>query len=195
MGRLGFPPPPVASIPALRASSELFGLKTHSQHRPGRDHALYFVRDGRDALISYAYYVHEWLYQQSREQITPEQLTQTLHDLLLDPDPDIGSWSDNVSAWHAQPDVAVIPFSQLITRPIETITAALDRFGLPYTRLPVDPPTFPELRGKVPSFFRAGRIGDWRDRFPAKLLPLFWERHGDTMRRLGLVEWETASAG
>lgn len=195
MGRLGFPEPREADVPSLRAAPELVGLKTHSRQRPGPDPGLYFVRDGRDALVSYAFYVHERLKQRPRGGITSAQFTETLRNLLLDPDPDFGSWSDNVKAWLPRSDVVVIPFAELIARPIETLTAALDRCGLSYTRLAAQPPTFQQLRDKDPNFFRLGRSGNWRTEFPTELLPLFWERNGDMMRRLGFDDAELASVG
>ena len=182
VSKLGLEPPPVASVAEAAQMPRLFGLKTHSQHRPTSDPAIYFVRDGRDAIVSYAYYVHERLEQRSRESITPEQIATTIEHLLVDPDPDYGSWSANVDAWTSRPNVAVIPFTTLIADPVESLAAALDQLGLSYSRTGAQPPTFNEMQSKVPSFFRSGSNRRLEEHLPARpaaaLLGAAWPHDG-----------------
>ena len=185
ISRIGLQRPVTGSIAELSARLELLALKTHSRHRLTADPTLYLVRDGRDALLSYAHFVYTFVQKQPLESLTREQLVRILRGLLLGSDPDYGSWSENVRSWITRPGVAVIQFRDLIANPVPVVGEALARVDCPRPLLCSDVPTFAQLRAQVPQFFRDGRNDQWRTAFPPELLPVFLERHGSLLAELG----------
>ncbi len=185
VSKLGLQPPVQGSIAELSARPELLALKTHSLERLTSDPALYLVRDGRDALLSYACYIHTHVQREPLETLTREKLVQRLRSLLLRNDPTYGSWSENVRTWSARPDVAVIPFHELIARPVAVVDAALQRLGCARPVLDSSVPTFKDLHSRAPQFFRSGRHDQWRTEFPPELQAQFLERHGPLLSELG----------
>jgi hypothetical protein len=168
-----------------QAAPELFFAKTH--HLPEEDKlpAVYLVRDGRDALVSYAHYVLHHDRGIAPEEVDPQQFRQTLHDLILETRSPFGTWGSNVDAWMDREDVVTLRFEEFVRDPVAESRRAFAALRLPIAWNGQSPPTFGELHEKSPTFFRRGRIGGWQDEFPADLLPLFWEKFGSQMRRLG----------
>jgi hypothetical protein len=183
--RLGLPPAPALDLESVAAADEMFFAKTH--RLPGPDHhpALYLVRDGRDALVSYAHYTLHFDRGLPPESVTPTLLYRMMADLLRESHSSYGTWSANVAAWLARPDTAVLRFEELIARPVESLRGALARLGLELPAAHAAVPTFDELHALEPQFFRSGRVGAWRDELPPELLDLFWELNGDAMLRAG----------
>jgi hypothetical protein len=98
-----------------------------------------------------------------------------------------GGWGPNVLAWQQRKSpTATIRYEDLVADPatvIETAMAALCK--RPPIRCGASMPSFDELHGLMPLFFRRGRIGGWRDEMPGTIQELFWERHRQAMVRLG----------
>lgn len=162
-------------------------MKTHNL--PQDDFpAIYLVRDGRDALVSYAHYILEY----AREVPKHEQPAQYIETLagLIETDPQFGSWSDNVRAWIARSGhTVVVKFEDLIKAPIEHLHRAMEEVGYQAPNIESTPiPTFSELHKKVPDFFRKGQVGSWYEEMPAELHERFWQRHGEVMLKLGYGE-------
>ncbi len=172
-----------ASLEQLAASEEKFVLKTHDMP-PDDSPALYLVRDGRDAYVSYAHYVMKY------GQPQWSRLQRQTHDNMLKKlivDNPFGGWSANVLAWTQRTaPTAVIRFEDLIADPVGSVREGLAKIDfLP----PEDPnarvPDCEELRQKFPAFYRKGQMGSWREEMPPRTQILFWERHGDAMRQMG----------
>ena len=88
--------PSEIGLPEMAAAPEQFFVKTHEL--PGEDSwpAIYLVRDGRDALVSYAHYV---LKQQGIPPYgSPELFLEILRELIVSTG-HFGGWGPHVLAW------------------------------------------------------------------------------------------------
>ncbi len=184
-------PPPVLPCPdwadrplaEVMADPRTFSLKSHYLlHETGLP-AVYLVRDGRDALVSYARFTPA-----HGPEISPEQFRKNLIRKITVPGGHYGHWSENVRAWIRRPRTCVLRFEEFIERPLESVQHAIDTLQLPIRIGQGEVPTFEELQATYPDIFRRGKVGSWQDEFPADLLPLFWEHHGEMMRELGYAE-------
>ncbi len=166
---------------ALHADAANHFLKTHdlpSDNSP----AIVLVRDGRDAVVSFAHFVLKT--EQSIEHATTELFESTLKDIIRGDR--FGGWSHNVKAWvdHAG-TASVVRYEDLIVNPVEIATASVSRLGIQPKFKESHVPSFAELHASVPWFFRKGKQGGWREEMPPRLLELFLELHGETLVRLG----------
>ncbi len=186
-------PSPAAPTPewAQRPLAEVvadpnpYAIKSHCVVHDTNLPAVYLVRDGRDAMVSYARFAP--LY---GKDIPPEQFRKNLVQRINYTGGRYGGWSENVAAWTNRPNTCVLSFSDLIQNPVESVQKAIDTLQLPIRILNTHVPTFEELQAKNPELYRRGKAGSWRDEFPADLLPLFWEKHGEMMRKLGYKDDE-----
>jgi hypothetical protein len=160
-------------------------VKTHELPGADGDPAIYIVRDGRDALVSYAHFTLAFNREPAAGPVTPELFRQTLRNLVLESRSAFGSWSLNVDAWTARPNTAVVRYEDLLADPIGVADGALAALGLRLRPVSDAITPFDELRQVDPKFFRRGAQGAHRDEFPADLLDLFWTHNEATMTRLG----------
>lgn len=159
-------------------------VKTHDL--PSDDYpAVYLVRDGRDALVSHTHYHLEYdLKLPSEEQ--QARFDETLR-MLIETDVSFGGWSNNVNAWtnRTAPTVTV-KYESLIRHPLATVQKALSKLQYPTPPLmSKQSASFTELKQIEPKFFRKGKAGSWRAEMSPELQELFWEKHGETMQKLG----------
>lgn len=170
-------------LEAMQASPDTWYVKSHelpSDDRP----ALYLVRDGRDALVSYAHFILETADPSGRGRSLAEVLTQ-----LVLRDRYFGGWGPHVDAWSGRrAPTALLKFEQLVTAPDPRplVADALAKIGVS------DPgpgdgeiPDFAALQRAQPRNFRRGQIGAWRREMPTSLAWAFWKRHGPVMERMG----------
>lgn len=161
---------------------------------------VYIVRDGRDSVVSSA---HHTLDLGKSEKSFDEVLEEII---LARNDSYFGGWSKNVLQWIPKSSI-VIRFEDLIKDPI----ACCERLR-PYLDLPEPDldklPSFEDLKFGLPKYggggggrripealkrkrvqisFRRGKVGGWKDDMSEKSLALFWNHHGETMRRLGYM--------
>lgn len=159
-------------------------VKTHEL--PGQDAypAIFLVRDGRDALVSYAHFI--LAYERPAPSSDPVAFRQTLHDLIVQDD-SFGGWSANVLGWSSRPATTVVKFEDLVRDPLPTVRRALAAIGLTPdgAACAAAVPTFEELRARIPQFFRRGQVGAWQTEMPEALHDLFWQRHRRAMERFG----------
>jgi hypothetical protein len=171
------------SLAEMSRRDDRYIVKTHDM--PADDYpAIYLVRDGRDALLSHARFVHDY----DRVSANPNGYYGTLRQLIETPP--FGGWSGNVTAWtNRRASTVVVKFEELIAAPLHELRRSMSAIGceLPEIRS-TDPASFKELHRKIPQFFRSGRIGAWREELPDHLHALFWHRHGDAMRRIGYTD-------
>lgn len=174
-----------ASIPELEKSVETYFIKTHELPADNNP-AIYIVRDGRSALLSYAWFsltINEGI---SDQEVSKEMLQARLHDMVVT-DSYYAGWSGHVDAWTSRKALtSIVHFEQLIVKPIETTRNALVQLGLSLEVTPDARPvrSFEELHAIEPRFFRSGRTDSWKSEMPEKLHRLFWIRHGNTMTRM-----------
>lgn len=160
-----------ADYDELRASPEVHLVKTHNQRRPPvlpGDPAIYLVRDGRDATVSFAR-------MQAEKSGQFEDEVRAL--VLRSAETGVGGWGHNVLSWLAKPDPAhaVLRYEDLIADPLEAVREAIGRV-LPKAEPVVGAsvPSFAELQQVDAGFFRRGRTGSHRDELPAGLHELYW---------------------
>src|SRR5262245_47202585 len=77
------------------APSGVYGVKTHGL--PGADNhpAVYIVRDGRDALVSYAHFALTYSYNFAPADIMTEQVRQMIGNLIRESRSNYGTWAEN----------------------------------------------------------------------------------------------------
>lgn len=173
---------PESAIKKLRLSTNHWILKTHHLPDHEEDHAIYLVRDGRDSVVSYAWYVLMKIHKLKKNEISRDLYLSTLRNLILEPDSPFGSWGENVIAWTQRPNTVIVRFEHLIQFPLKQISDALDSIGIEYTKRDQDAlPSFVKLQVQKPQHFRQGKIGTWRDDMSDECHKLFWEINGEAM--------------
>ena len=108
----------------LLLSKELYFRKTHGLPEEDDDNpAIYLVRDGRDALVSYARFaIHDQ--EDLTEPMNDGFYLATLQHMITSNDY-FGGWSQNVEAWmNRKTPTAVVKFEDLITSPLPTLQRA-----------------------------------------------------------------------
>ncbi len=176
------------SLAEARDSPAVHFVKTHRRRSDDvaeTDRALYLVRDGRDALVSFA---------RQRAEGDPRRYCAELEALILRRHGGTAGWGGNVLSWLPPPDaestapVVVIRFEDLVADPVGVVTGALRRVApdLAVSDTPVVP-TFDQLHQEDPGFFRRGVTGTHRDELPTDLEELFWSipDNRTAMSRLG----------
>jgi hypothetical protein len=176
------------SLAEMRDSSDVHFVKTHRRRDYDVcdvDAALYLVRDGRDALVSFA---------RQRSEDAPERYHDALRALIDRHTGGTASWGQNVLSWlHPAeparlPKIGLMRFEELTQDPIAAVTNAVNRVApdLPQ-RAEVTLPAFDELQQIDGGFFRRGVVGTHREEMTAELEELFWsyEDNRDGMERLG----------
>jgi hypothetical protein len=172
------------TLEEVTAAPDVWIVKTHEMPQ-GDDHpAIHVVRDGRDALVSYAHFI---LYTESRIEIGADRdaFLRILEQLVLS-DAHFGGWSRNALAWQQRARTVSIRYEDLLVSPGDLIGAALASFGQSVRVKPSSSlPNFENLHDEFPWFFRKGKIGTWRTEMPEALHNLFWECHGEAMTKFG----------
>lgn len=170
------------TLQSLAASDQYYFLKTHEM--PLEDYpALYVVRDGRDALVSYTHFALD--HQGVSKVIKRLRYGRKLQNLIQSDF--FGGWSGNVEAWaNRSTPTAIMKFEDLVKDAPGTLRKALRQ--LDYLQPEADNPDLPDfdtLHQANPQIFRKGQVGSWREDMPDKLHKLFWERHGEAMDLMG----------
>lgn len=172
-------------LPELARDARIHIVKTHAM--PQEDYpAIYLVRDGRDAIVSYARHLRHTGYFGSGQ----DQLDTIRH--LIESSESYGGWSGNVQAWsRRRTPTVLVRFDDLIANPVDELRRSIAAIGLsPAETGARTPPSFGDLHKLDPQFFSKGRTGAWLDEMPPELHRLFWRRHGDAMRALGFRDGE-----
>jgi sulfotransferase family protein len=162
------------SLSDMRADVEPYFVKTHRQRDADvdeDDRAICLVRDGRDALVSWA---------RQASEVDPKTYEDELRSKILRVSTaGTGSWGTNVLSW-LRPTAAhrvVLRYEDLIRDPYAAVTPILATVA---PALAVRPeaaiPSLDELRGHDDLFFRRGRTGSHQDELPTELQQLFWSR-------------------
>ncbi|MEM0980132.1 MAG: glycosyltransferase [Cyanobacteria bacterium P01_H01_bin.58] len=175
------------SLQEMRDSSEIFFVKTHDLPCD-QSPAIYLIRDGRDASLSYLKYIRSY----EKDYADDKTDTQILHTLIAGKD-SFGGWSNNVLAWiqRTAPTV-VVRFEYLINHPnpksvVEYVFQKLELNSfLPDKN--ENPPSFEELQQAEPTFFSSGQVGKWQTDMPKETQQLFWECHGYAMHKVGYLQ-------
>ena len=186
--------PRVRTMEQVIASDEPVMLKTHERPDADTFPAVYVLRDGRDAMVSYTHFALTVTKQTPAEAITPELFRTTMHDLLAEEQSPYGSWGENVTAWAARPATVVVRYEDMVRDPGGEVDRALATIGCRAPRVSDGVPTFDGMKKEDARLVRRGQPGSWKDEFPPELLPLFWKRNGAVMRRFGYTDGEMKAA-
>ncbi len=173
-------------LPAFAISPEIHVVKTHEL--PEEDYpAIYLLRDGRDAIVSYTHFLLTNVQKIPIEHQAP-YFEKTMRTVIKG-QAGFGRWSTHVEAWTTRKSqTAILRYEDLITRPVECIREAIVKLHLNLTEIgKINLPTFDELKQKEPNDYRRGQIGSWQDEMPERLRRLFWRYHGKTMIRQGYM--------
>ena len=113
-------------VGALLADSRMHFVKTHDLAREDNCPAIVLVRDGRDAVVSYAHFVLKT--EHGIDRPGKDLFEATLEEIITSDA--FGGWSANVNAWidRVGPGRA-IHYEDLIKDPINIAVAALRRSG------------------------------------------------------------------
>jgi len=169
-------------VKLLSADRHPHFVKTHGLPENDDFPAIVIVRDGRDAMVSYAYFVLKT--ERKIEQPDRGLVESTLQDLILEDR--FGGWSRNEEAWiNRVGRDNIIRYEDLIENPAEISIDALKRLDLSAAATVSTPPSFQKLHESVPWFFRKGHVGGWREEMPVHLQEMFFERHGHMLIELG----------
>ncbi|WP_084669071.1 glycosyltransferase [Spirulina major] len=180
---VGYQPLPM-SQEKMQNASELFFIKTHelpSDQSP----AIYLVRDGRDALVSYAHYI----FANYPEQICDRTFDQVLRDLVISSN-HVSGWSGHVLTWtQRQAPTIILRFEYLIQHPHpqDIIHYALQRLNINQDIISQDAkiPEFKDSKKEYLSYFRNGQVGQWLTEMPMDIQAEFWKKHGYAMQKMG----------
>jgi hypothetical protein len=166
----------------LRRRVEPCFVKTHEL--PSDDApALCLVRDGRDALVSYAHFVRNYEPAMGQRYSFEEALR-----ILTESRDHFGGWSANVRAWRARSaggPTVWLRYEDLVSEPLGQLEAAMRRVGVEIQPTGAPPVTFDDLHRRWPEFFRTGRPGAWRQEMSEELHELFWVHHHEPMHWFG----------
>jgi hypothetical protein len=183
--------PRTQTLQDLVDSSEITFVKTHRQpHRVecGDQPAIYLVRDGRDAIVSFAHLRARSILEQGKT----ADVQQLMQELVLEETLGTGNWGLNVLHWLKRPSpTAVICFEKLIREPEVEVARALEVINIkPQRQVNAVPPVFSELNKVDGGFFRRGAVGSYRDEMPREIQESFWQQphHAEAMTVLGYVK-------
>jgi hypothetical protein len=183
------PEPADAWLAGAAAASDWRYVKTHDLPEGDNHPAVYLLRDGRDALVSYAWFVLTVPCNKPSAEVKPEEFRAALARVIETPHPRFGDWSSNALAWTRRPNTALVRYEELVQSPRQAAAKALDNLGLKLTpRADASVPTFEQMRQQHPLLVRRGKVGSWQDEFPQELLPRFWKRHGAVMGQFGYAD-------
>lgn len=164
---IGFEERP-GTLAAMRDSPVPHFVKTHRQRDAEvseADRAICLVRDGRDAIVSWGHYESERTGRDFRAEV--RRAIERRKPLGT------GSWGRTVLSW-VRPVAShrvLLRYEDLIVDPVGSVGRVLPGLSpLPGASVP----SFAELHGVDPGFFRRGLIATHRTELPEDLHRLFW---------------------
>jgi hypothetical protein len=177
-----------AAIEVMRASDEVHFVKTHRQRDDQikeTDPVICLVRDGRDALVSWARLTSE----ADSSRYEPE-----LRRMIASRDTvGTGSWGRNVLTWLVPPapQRILLRYEDLVRDPRGSVDRVVTTL-VPALRPLPDAliPSFAELQRTDARFFRRGRTATHRDELPDELHQLFWSQP-DNVSAMHLLGYST----
>jgi hypothetical protein len=169
-------------LEGLRRRRDVTFVKTHGQ--PIDDSpALCLIRDGRDALVSYAHFARTYEPAIARRYTFDEVLR-----MLTESRVHYGGWSGNVRSWYEQSTrgpTVWLRYEDLVGEPLGQLDAALKTLDVDLGPRLAGKLRFDDLHNRWPKFFRTGRPGAWLREMNNELHELFWRHHEAPMDWFG----------
>jgi hypothetical protein len=164
-------------IEEARQSQELYVLKTHEPPLTD-DAAIYIIRDGRSAAVSYFHFMNEI-----------EHYPTSL-EAIIDGNVYGGSWSEHFAAWQpmSRPRTLLLRYEE-ITMNSDRLAKQLGAF-CSVKQVSAKHRHFTALHQLYPEFFRKGDDNSNIRDLPEPYLSRFMHRHGPLLKKLGYVTVE-----
>lgn len=184
--KVGFESMP--SFEELDSSDEICFIKTHELPTDVNP-AIYVIRDGRDALTSYAHFIlatEMGLQSGEDSEEYKEKFLATLWNLVT-LNESFGGWSEHILSWSCRhATTSIVRYEDMLNDPVRTIEIAIKRLGLDKS-LTKQTDTFStdNARLSLPQHFRKGKVGSFRQEMPPDIEREFWKHHGEVMRLMG----------
>lgn len=161
-----------------RQSDELYFIKTHEPYSKDyeNDKAIYVLRDGREATVSYYYYL--------------DNFSKNKHNYLeiINGYTYVCSWGEHLLSWqHAnQEKILKLRFEKIILSAEAAISQISAFVGL--TPLKFEVPSFEILNKTNPSFFRSGKKDSFVSELSEYEQKYFWLVNGQAMHESGYID-------
>jgi len=155
-------------------SSEIVPVMTHE---PPMDQApaIYMVRDGRAALVSYWNYLRK----------VRQRHDLTLEGVIRGQGTRFGSWSLHLQKWAplSRPRTLLLRYEELVDNPdaaVAKIASFMDRRPIAQWHN-----NFQQMQAAFPAFFNTASNARNIDQMTSEDRRVFWDLHGDGMRAMG----------
>jgi len=163
---------------------------------------VYVVRNPLDVVVSYAHHLNATIDDTIKVMAASGFRTPKSADWISEK---MGSWSEHVASWTARPlpRLHVMRYEDMQARPLETFGGFARWMGInpPRERLEkaLRHSSFDEAKRQeaahgfreksrtAPNFFRAGRVGEWREKLTPAQVRAIVEAHRVQMQRFGYV--------
>src|SRR5262249_33673306 len=153
------------SLEAVLATAQPVMVKTHEMPDEDRHPAIYVLRDGRDAMVSYTHFALKVHDKVDPVAITPELFRSRRRELLLEERSTYGSWSESVLAWGVRPGTVLVRYEDMVRDPAGEVDRALTAIAYPAARTSDEVPTFESMKQENAKLVRRGVPGSWKDEF------------------------------
>lgn len=153
-------------------------IKTHDMAYPvGLQDipALLILRDGRDAMVSFAHYKRSY-------DGDTKAFDTILMELARSP-----QWTQFHAYWMVQKNGVALRYEDVVQTEGSVLVDVVTRPPFSLTQVTSAPPPkkFEDYRKQTPAFFRKGVVGSWRTEMNDEIHGAFWATHGPMMQRLG----------
>jgi hypothetical protein len=161
-----------------RQSKEVFFIKTHEQFckKYENDKAIYILRDGREATVSYFHYLRNF----SDERFSFLEIING-HTFA-------GIWGEHYLNWCRGKNERILMFNfeKLVDGPANAIEQVRDFTGL--TPVSYEIPGFEKLHSINPNFFRRGKKDSFKKELRDYEQKYFWLVNGNAMREASYID-------
>jgi hypothetical protein len=174
-----------ASVAEFRAAPGIHFVKTHRPRDASvadDDRAICLVRDGRDAVVSWA---------RLESESDPSAYEAQLRTKILNRS-GTGTWGANVLSWLEPPSPGrvLLRYEDLIAKPETAVKSVVSALAPDLAPGPApDIPTLATLKESDPKFFRRGQVGSHDDELSPDLHTLFWSLP-ENRRAMDLLGYE-----
>ena len=165
--------------------------------------AIYVARNPMDVAISFAHH-YQVDYDRAIESLCEEEYRLPMSSGLLPQY--LGSWSRHAKSWTEAPGLTLhlMRYEDMVSKPVRAFGRLIKFLGMPKDpdrlKRAIRFSSFKELQsqeqqtkfvesrpdGKV-SFFRAGKVGSWRETLSPDQIALLTERNREVMTKLGYM--------